>query len=69
MHALRSDQIHVATRDLVVSGVSVAGVGDVNKDGYDDVATAYSTTYVYVYHGSSSGVGTTAKSSISVNAS
>lgn len=27
MHALRSDRIHVATRDLVVSGVSVAGVG------------------------------------------
>ncbi len=46
-------------------GRSVAGIGDVNFDGYDDVAVgapAYSTSTgrVYIYHGTSSGLSTTA---------
>ncbi len=51
-------------------GYSVSGVGDVNNDGYDDVAVgspAYSSNAgrAYVFHGSSSGVSTTASTTIS----
>ncbi|MES2638027.1 MAG: FG-GAP-like repeat-containing protein [Myxococcota bacterium] len=48
---------------------SVAGAGDVNADGYDDVmvgGSGYisSTGRVYVYHGSASGLDTTATSTL-----
>lgn len=48
----------------VYYGTSVAGIGDVNGDGYDDIAVGApsSSTYagaVYVYHGSASGPATT----------
>jgi hypothetical protein len=48
-------------------GYAVAGGGDVNDDGYDDVAMAcvYSLGRVYIHHGSASGVGTTATSTLS----
>ena len=43
------------------SGAAVAGAGDVNRDGYDDIvmgALGYASYYgrVYVFHGSSTGV-------------
>jgi MYXO-CTERM domain-containing protein len=50
-------------------GQAVAGAGDVNGDGYDDVvvgAYGYSSSKgrVYVYHGSSSGLGTSATTTV-----
>ena len=50
-------------------GLSVAGAGDVNHDGYDDViigapGVTSSTGKAYVFHGSSSGVSTTATSTL-----
>jgi len=46
-------------------GETVAGVGDIDRDGYADVAVgAYgvddSTGWVFIYHGGPSGIGTTA---------
>ncbi|MDP2306307.1 MAG: FG-GAP-like repeat-containing protein [Pseudomonadota bacterium] len=48
---------------------SVSGAGDVNNDGYDDVIVggheySSSTGRAYVYHGSSSGVSTTATTTL-----
>jgi len=44
-------------------GFTVSGAGDVNGDGYDDVVVAtydfFSESSVYVYHGSTTGIGTT----------
>ena len=53
----------------VYFGFSVDGLGDVNDDGYDDIATgAYATSSstgaAYVYHGSSSGIGSAASRSL-----
>ncbi|MSQ02705.1 MAG: hypothetical protein EXR71_12580 [Myxococcales bacterium] len=47
-------------------GGNVAGGGDVNDDGYDDVVIActYNTGLVQVFHGSASGVSTTASTTI-----
>ena len=48
-------------------GKIVAGLGDVDADGYDDVVVgAPSESMVYVFHGSASGVKSTATSSISL---
>ncbi|GDX80302.1 hypothetical protein LBMAG42_21130 [Deltaproteobacteria bacterium] len=47
-------------------GGRVAGGGDVNNDGYDDVLMAciYNTASVQVFHGSASGVSTTASTTL-----
>ncbi|MFZ5475325.1 MAG: MopE-related protein [Myxococcota bacterium] len=55
-------------------GRAVAGIGDVNFDGYDDVAVgapAYSssTGRVYVYHGSRTGLSTSASTTLTGPAS
>ncbi|MFN7143903.1 MAG: FG-GAP-like repeat-containing protein, partial [Myxococcota bacterium] len=50
-------------------GVGLAGLGDLDADGYDEVAIAAhgvgSTGAVYVHHGSGSGLGSTAGSTLS----
>lgn len=37
-------------------GWGVGGAGDVNGDGFDDVAVAEGATHTYIYHGSSTGL-------------
>ncbi len=55
----------LTSSDYAYFGYSVAGAGDVNNDGYDDVAIGgfyynYGDGAVYIYHGSSTGLATTA---------
>ena len=61
--ALSPDWLFTGTQDSQSVGVSVAGIGDVNGDGYDDIAVGASgwdgeTTdegIVYVFYGSATG--------------
>ncbi len=41
------------------------GLGDIDGDGYGDIAACYSSNYLYLFHGSSSGLGTTYDDSFS----
>ena len=54
------------TSSVYFCGGNVAGGGDVNNDGYDDVAVActYSAGIVQVFHGSATGVSTTATTTL-----
>ncbi len=62
---------HLYGSALSVLGVSAAGGGDVNGDGYDDLAvgnyavSSSTTTYAYVFHGTAAGIDSTATTTLS----
>ncbi|MFO0686222.1 MAG: VCBS repeat-containing protein [Sandaracinus sp.] len=47
-------------------GVGVAGAGDVDGDGFDDVVVVDGTSHGYVFEGGASGIGTTATTTLAV---
>jgi hypothetical protein len=49
---------------VVRFGSFVAGIGDVNRDGFSDIAVATGSNRLFVFHGSATGVSTTPAASI-----